>query len=887
MKRISFLVLFFLVGFKINGQSCSVVGQVLDEKTKEPIELASALLKNEKEEIVSYTFSDANGNYKIKIENQGNYFLVFTYLGYQEKKVPVNYREGKNIHLNVLLKENNTTLKEVVIHSEKPIIIAKDTVKFKVKYFTKGTEKTVENLLEKIPGIEIGRGGEIRIGGKEIEKLMIDGDDFFEKGYKVVSKNMPAYPVEEVQVLKNYESNRLLKEIKKGGKVALNLKIEEKFKQIWFGNLNGSSGVFNENSQYGVTFNVMNFGKKSKYYGLGNLNNVGDDAGDITGLLNTNKLDELTIGEENKASQIINFTPYTSGLTEERTNFNQLKLVSLSNIYNINSKIKTRAIGFFSTNNYSFLRNRQDVYNLNLFQLTNNEHYSLEQNDKTFFTELDVNYDIAKDKILTSKTRYTNINANDISKVTFNRVPLNENLYSKKRFLEQKINYTNKFNNSDVLIIKTRFLKQSIPQVYNANQFFFENLISAHQNIDSVEQRTENDMLFIGAQAHLLKKNNKNLWEFQLGNEFREDKLSTDIMPYTNEGLVIDLSKDYRNRAIYNENDLYFKTKYKHTFKNFSITGNVNVHKLINRLEDYGKSDEKSFLYINPKIGFNWNINKKNKIGISYSYAVKNAKILDVYKNYILTNYNSLTKGTGRFNILNESSLFLNYQIGNFGDSFLVNTFLFYNHNHDFFSTNTNIENTYTTSEKILIKNRGYLNASSSINYYIKDVYTNFKVNLNYSQVQYKNIINDSELREVKSASYNYGMELRSAFKGFFNYHLGVNWITSKIQVVNSQLLTNNTSFLDLSFSFKSGISMDVKTESYFFDGLTSENRYNFVDFKTNYELIKDKLNIGLIGRNLLNTNSFESVLINDFVTSRTSYRLLPRLVLLNLEYRF
>ena len=67
---------------------------------------------------------------------------------------------------------------------------------------------------------------------------MVDGDDFFEGGYKILSKNMPAYPIEEVEVLKRYSDNRLLKNIEECNRIALNLRLDDNSKRIWFGNIN-------------------------------------------------------------------------------------------------------------------------------------------------------------------------------------------------------------------------------------------------------------------------------------------------------------------------------------------------------------------------------------------------------------------------------------------------------------------------------------------------------------------------------------------------------------------------------------------------------------------------------------------------------------------------
>jgi hypothetical protein len=146
------------------------------------------------------------------------------------------------LNIDAVLENKSIFFNEVIVQTKKPFVIRKDTISFKTNFFTDGTEQTVEALLKKIPGLQVDNEGTIKVGDQEIEKLMIDGDDLFERGYKILSKNMPAYPIEEVEILKNYSNNRLLKNIEKSNKVALNLKLDEKSKRVWFGNIETSLG---------------------------------------------------------------------------------------------------------------------------------------------------------------------------------------------------------------------------------------------------------------------------------------------------------------------------------------------------------------------------------------------------------------------------------------------------------------------------------------------------------------------------------------------------------------------------------------------------------------------------------------------------------------------
>lgn len=172
------------------------------------------------------------------------------------------------------------------------------------------------------------------------------------------------------------------------------------------------------------------------------------------------------------------------------------------------------------------------------------------------------------------------------------------------------------------------------------------------------------------------------------------------------------------------------------------------------------------------------------------------------------------------------------------------------------------------------------------MDYYLRSLATNIKIDLGTNISEYKNVVNE-ELRKIDSQNYTYGIELRSSLPGFFNYHLGTKWNTSVINTNQSLSNTNQVSFLDLFFKINDAFDIQVQSEQYYFGGLETDKSYYFLDFGISHKLLKNKLNLGVTGKNLFNTKKFRDYKITDINTSTTEYRLLPRLVLLSLEFRF
>jgi len=864
----------------------AITGSVKDESSN--LYSVSVILKDSlSKSIIAYTYTDDEGIYQLKTNKTGRFNLVVSSLGYEAKTVPlVLNSEQKNLKIDVVLKEKPMDLDEVIIQAESPISISNDTINFKTKYFTDGTEQTVEDLLRRIPGLQIDSEGTIKVGNQEIEKLMVDGDDLFEKGYKILSKNMPAYPIEEVEVLKNYSNNRLLKGVEESNKVALNLKLDEKSKRIWFGNIETSIG---NDSFYQLKGNLMNFGKKNKYYFLTNLNSIGYNAtGDIQNLVRPFRINEpASIGDNQSVNALLSLSPPQLNFKKSRTNFNNAELVSLNAIFNPTEKLKIKTLGFFNWDETDFFRNSTDFVDVSGASFTNTEDYQLQNKKRIAFGKLDFIYNFSKTKMLEATTKYNNGDFDDVSNLVFNGNSTLENLQHQNTLFDQKISYSTKFDDKKVFLLTGRFIDEESPQSYSFNEFFYDDLFPASDNANNVSQQSNSQMKFAGINAHLLDRRDKgNLLELQLGNEFREDKLFT-TFSVLEDNSIIDQPTGYQNQTKYQVNDLYFKSKYLFKIKDFGFTAKLDAHQLFNRLENNNLSDHQSPFFINPSLGMDWKINGKNKLMTSYSYTTTNAGVLDVFDDFVMTGFRSFTKGTGDFNQLDASSLVFNYQLGNWSDRFFANTFIIYNKNHDFFSTNTQLQQNFAQSEKILIKDREFISINSDLDFYFKSISSNLKLDLGYTKSEFKNIVNSTGLREVTSNNYNYGLELRSGFRGAFNYHAGTKWTTSQIKTTIDNSFTNNVSFLDLSFVFNDKFDVQMQSELYYFGNLETDNTYYFLDFDARYKLIENKLTLGLSAKNLFNTERFRSFSISDIGFSTTEYRLLPRFVLLKMEYRF
>jgi hypothetical protein len=236
-----------LLAFSGFSQNILLRGKIVDNVSQLPLESATVYLtKVSDSTVIDYTITDKNGAFQIntrKIDKP--VMLKVSYVSYQtliqEQKSLI-----ENIDFGVLrLAENNNTLNEVVIKSEAPPIrIKNDTLEFNASSFKVRPDANVEALLKQLPGVEIDEEGKIKVNGKEVNQILVNGKPFFDKDGKVALQNLPSDIINKVQVT---DSKTKAEEI--SGKTAssdnasINLTIDEDKNKGLFGKFTGGYGT--------------------------------------------------------------------------------------------------------------------------------------------------------------------------------------------------------------------------------------------------------------------------------------------------------------------------------------------------------------------------------------------------------------------------------------------------------------------------------------------------------------------------------------------------------------------------------------------------------------------------------------------------------------------
>lgn len=838
---------------------------------------------------LGYTFTSQEGKYQLRTDQSGNLTLHFRALGYEPtvKEISIAQKDTVvNIHL---IPGGVEQLQEVVINARRPYRLRKDTIELDVKSFLRGDERTVEDLLKKIPGLNVGTDGSIKIGEKEVEKVMVEGDDFFEKGYRLLTQNMSVQPLDKVQVLQRYSNNKHLKGIENSDKVALNLQLKEDSKSQWLGSLSASGSV-TEPLFYQGSINLMNFGKRSKYYLLGTANNNGVDAvSSINNLLYSGQNDEPgQIGIGVMTPTLIDYTPQLPGFDYKRTNFNRDRLLSINTIHNPSKNLKIKWLGFANPTKKSFYRNTVQEYNIQDIQFTNTELYEFHKKIDNYFSRLELQYDINARSTLTYTGNLGSLGRHDTGDLFFNGSGTAELTKTQGYLTNHSLTHTYKLSPREALVSSARWILQKSPLDYSIDDYYYEDLFQTG-GISNVNQHAENNLQYIGVTSHYVRKQKGgDFMELAFANEYKDQELMTDFELLADDGTGI-RPEGFSNQLSLITNYTRMMAKYTVKRSKWEWTPLLNAGFVHSGLRTSGTTQRRDNWLISPGLSTKWIVYPKGKLEAQLSFNQTNTELMEVVPNYFNTGLRNFVKGLDNMATLSSSEGTLTYSHGNMLDKFFASLSLGYRTMFDYISNQSIVSPNYNLTELVLLKNKKTQFYNAQFNYYVTPLSGNFKLDAGAEFSDYETAIAGVGNRKIHSVSHNYGLSFKSVWRSKLNIYTGSNLQFTSFRSESTSRLKNTYSYFNIFFKASSDIQASLKNEAYRFGDFLSQTpkTYYFSDFLFSYDVKKIKTRFDISARNLFNNRYFRNAVITDTYRAVTEYRLLPRYISIGLDHSF
>ena len=713
MRRIIFLISLFIV-FGLKAQKITFSGVVLDSLNK-PLNTASLVAINQETKALdSYTITEEDGVFSLKLQPQKKYKIQVSALGLQTINDLLETQEG-DIQKEYVLRAD-ILLDEVVV--KMPVVVRGDTLIYDADSFKNGSERKLEDIIDKLPGVEINDNGQIEVEGKVVNKLMVNGKDFFEGDTKIATKNIPSSTVDKIQVLRNYGDIGQLRTVRNNqDNIAINIKLKSGKERFWFGNVTFGGGNSPEEALYLFQPKLFYYSPKYTINFIGDINNTGEVAltrRDIRGFTGGFRAPSSQSGTNiNLGDNSLNF------LTNQRNALRiENKLATTNFNYSPNKKIDFTGFLIFNSSKIDAKENSFIQYTNAGIRIPDEttEQTSNERSNQALLKfntsyKPDINNQIDYDLFLRGANDSQNQNV--FSSVIGNTTQTEDvTPFS----INQNLNYYYTLDENNVFAFEAQHLIKNEDPFYNAilmndsdglnpfiptatalglDQSMGEFNLGQNRKIFSNQLDAKLDYYHI-----INQKSNLNL---TLGSILSYQAFDSSIFQFLSEGSSINPTPIFNESIVINDvtykfRDVYLGTHYRFKSGIFTITPGFSIHAYANKNEQNNTLVEESFIRLLPD--FETRIQLKKSESLTFNYRMQNqfTDVTRLARGLVLNNYNSIQFGNPDLQNALSHNLSLLYRSFNLFNYTNVFARVSYTNNIDQIRSLTNFESIIRTS---------------------------------------------------------------------------------------------------------------------------------------------------------------------------------------------
>ncbi|MDE5661260.1 MAG: TonB-dependent receptor, partial [Muribaculaceae bacterium] len=253
--------------------AATLLGNVTDPSGEALIQASVRVLAQRDSSLVKGAVTNASGQFRIERLKAGKYIVEASYVGFSPEYRNVTVGDADVRLKTFVLKESSIVLKDAVVTGIRtPMKVMEDTVEFNAASYKTQPNAVVEDLLKRLPGVEVSSEGKITANGKEVSKILIDGKEFFSDDPTVASRNLPVDIVDKLQVVDRKSDLARMTGVDDGeDETVINLTVKKNMKKGWFGNVEAGYGTDN---RYRGNFTVNRFWGENQITFLGAANNI-------------------------------------------------------------------------------------------------------------------------------------------------------------------------------------------------------------------------------------------------------------------------------------------------------------------------------------------------------------------------------------------------------------------------------------------------------------------------------------------------------------------------------------------------------------------------------------------------------------------------------------
>lgn len=859
------------------------------------LELANLMvLQASDSSMVSYGFSDGAGEFGFNLAPNQDFILRVSYLGYRALDRPFRTGEaGTEQQLQLSLDPDQEMLAQVDISEEMPIVVSGDTISYKTDAFTNGQERKLEDVLKKLPGFEVDEDGQVTIDGKTVEKVTIEGQEIFEGDTKIATKNLPANAVDKVQVLRNYEDISPLQGLRSEDRIALNIKLKEGKKNLWFGEGELKAG---DPERYLARANAFYFNPKVSFNLISDFNNLGKAAFTLRdyfrfsgGLRNLSQrsgvnlnfaADDLPIplGQNNRAEQAISSFSAANFNYRPRKDW-KLSGFVIANESEVTSPYQTLRtyIGADSSNAENLENRNAQVNRVLLGKLS-----ATYEPDPNFYFKYDLFTKVSDQRESTSLI-------SDFGDFQ-NRFATEE---QQQPWSFQQNLQLYKTMGDDVLAFELQHLYKVQDPRFSmlSDQQPFQGLsFQDSGRFELWQERLINSQSLEAQASYYWVFNANNHFEFNLGTNISQQSFNSQILE-GNSAAGTDLGNpNLQNDLEFALFDLSAGLHYKTKWRGFTFRPGFNFHQY--RVEQRYQVDplQRDFPVLLPDALLRYEFSKSEGLDLRYNMQAQFFDVNQILQGLIINGYNSLFTGANDLDYARQHSLNLGYRKFDLYNFTTIFAGMSYSRSFGGISNEVQFLLGPQGLQQVLtpINAPGFnenLSAFGNYSRRFKWIKIDGRVNLGYNTVN--NFINGRE-NTNNTFTQRYRGGLGTNFERWPNLELNYTYSLNDYSGSRSaSQFSNLRPAVELSaVLFKDFIlRADYSYNNYGNVGSAQRSSFDFLNVSLEYQRKDSPWLFSLEALNLLDTRIIrEDGLSNNLITT-TTYTVLPRFVLVGLRY--
>ncbi|WP_299117661.1 carboxypeptidase regulatory-like domain-containing protein [uncultured Winogradskyella sp.] len=737
MKKIITLLALIVA---ISSYSQVKLSGVVKDSIGQPLELANVIAINqETKALESYGITDSKGSYKLSLGKNGKYNLQVTYIGMKTINMVVETKEA-DIKKDFTMMLDNA-LDAVELTYEMPVTIKGDTIVYNADSFKNGSERKLGDVLEKLPGVEINDNGQIEVEGNVVQKVTVNGKDFFDGDSKLATENIPSNAVDKIEVLRNFSEVGQLRSVQNNqNNVAINIKLKEGKENFWFGDITAGVGSApSPNDElYLVQPKLFYYSPKYSVNVIGDMNNIGEpalsnrDVRNFGGGFRAPSRDSgtnLNLGNNglNGLANSRNAQQVESKLLATNFSYSPNKALDLSGflIYNT-TRLRTRQ--------ESFIRYTDPDLGIPDEETINTGREASDQGLVKLSASYKPNVNNQLDYDVLAQLSKDSERQTEISSVIGTTTQLDEvSPFS----INQNLNYYYTLNENNIFAFEAQHLIKDEDPFYDAflnndptnNDNGFGNIPPAVDE-DAYDETAEQlgldrSLNFYNLGQNQRVKSNqldakldyynilnpKSNISFTLGTIVSRQDYNSNIFQFLDQNdpsntqdanpTIDDLDGNPLgavNDTQYNFSDVYVATRYNVRTGKFTFRPGVSLHAYGNQNTQFGNEFKDNFFRVLPEFEARVQFKKSESLQFNYRMSNQFTDVTNLAEGLVLNNFDALAYGNSELQNGLSHNLRLFYRSFNLFNNTNVFAFVNYNKNIDQIRTIADFENVITTS---------------------------------------------------------------------------------------------------------------------------------------------------------------------------------------------